>query len=280
MSNLTGILLLGYLLIFKLMPIFAKYFLDHAIQQGMRVWVVSHGGVGSNALASFIELNGLLVRTQQWHTSLCHAPGPLHTHFSDKLTAAVYLYGDPILAICSMKRQGNAYLNLQKLTNRLNMQVHYTDGLLLEAIYHQFKRWTSPQAEQGSFGYKIYHLSHEDIFRSECLGLFLSNKKHRLYKRSRSNSNRERCLSSLNITDESMKMAKEMLTYRGDCSYLIEELRNKTITEGQYLWTTSLQNREANDASGREKNAKGKAFRYFLQKRRRKAGTHRQQLLR
>ena len=271
-------MLLGFLTILHFLPILSMHELDQAILQGMRVWVVSHGGVGSNTFASFIELHGLLVRTQQWHTSLCHAPEPLHTHIPGKLFAAVYLYGDPILAICSMKRQGNAYLNLQKLTNRLNMQIPYMDGLLLEAIYNQFKRWTSAQAEQGSFGYKIYHLSHEDIFRTECLGVFLSDKKHRLYQRSRNSSNREKCLASLNVTTESLKMAEEMLAYRGDCPRLLEQLQNNSIKVDQILWTYPQQMVNPNGARGREKQEKLKqTFKKFLQKRQQKSAVHKSQ---
>ena len=219
-----------------LLPALSVHELDQAILQGMRVWVVSHGGVGSNTFASFIELHGLFVRSQQWHASLCHAPEPLQTHIPDKLYAAVYLFGDPILAICSMKRQSVAYLNLQKLTNRLNMNITYTDDLLLEAIYHQFRQWTSPQAEQGSFGYKIYRLYHKDVFRAACLGLFLRRSSIRLKQRSRVYSNRDICLSSLNVTAENLKIAEEMLAYRGDCPRLLEQLRNHSIKVEQLLW--------------------------------------------
>ena len=248
------------ILVFVLVHIVSFNDLDQAILQGMKVWVVSHGGVGSNTLANFIELNGLFVRTQQWHHTLCHAPEPIQAHIPSKLFAAVYLYGDPVLSICSMKRQGNAYLNLQKLTNRLNVNVHYTDGLLMEAIYGQFKRWTSPEAEMGSFGYKIYHLSHEDIFKTECLGLFLSNKKLKLYRHSRSNSRREKCLNSLNVTEESLLIAKEMLSYQGDCQRLLDQVMNQSLSVDTLKWTSPKKAFVPRGARGREKWKKQQAL--------------------
>ena len=195
----------------------------------MSIWVVSHGGVGSNSLAQFVENMGYKVRTQAWHAILCHSSEPLRSN-GRSIQAAVYLYGDPILSICSMKRQGNAYLNLQKLTNRLNMQIPYTDGLLLEAIYNQFKRWTSAQAEQGSFGYKIYHLSHEDIFRTECLGLFIKRHYAKLFKRSRSNASRQKCLAKLELSQHHIAMADEMVSYKGDCSGMMSHMQMNTTT--------------------------------------------------
>ena len=201
---------------------------------GMSIWIVSHGGVGSNSLAQFVESMGLRVRTQSWHAILCHSSDPIRSS-GRTIQAAVYLYGDPVLSICSMKRQGNAYLNLQKLTNRLNVNVHYTDGLLMEAIYGQFKRWTSPEAERGSFGYKIYHLSHEDIFKTECLGLFIKRHYAKLFKRSRSNSNRQKCLSKLDLRPEHIAMADEMTSYKGDCSGVLSQIQvNTTNVSPQY----------------------------------------------
>ena len=81
-----------------------------------------------------VELHGLFVRAQQWQTSLCHAPEPLQTRIPDKLYAAVYLFGV-------------AYLNLQKLTNRLNMNITYTDELVTRSIktatktYFELSAW-------------------------------------------------------------------------------------------------------------------------------------------
>ena len=238
-----ALLMLEFMIFVPFLPAVATTDLDQAILQGMQVWVVSHGGVATNSLTTFIELHGLFVRAQQWQTSLCHAPEPLHTYIPEKLYAAVYLYGDPILAICSMKRQGVAHLNLQKLTNRLNMQIPYTDGLLLEAIYNQFKKWTSAQAEQGSFGYKIYRLNHIDILQTACLGLFLRHRRMRLSQRSRINSNREKCLSSLNVTAENLKIAEEMLAYRSDCPHLLEHVRNYSKAVEQLIWAPRKRNR-------------------------------------
>lgn len=193
--------------------------LKKGVTEGMQVLVVSHGGVGTNSFASYIEKHGLKVMTQSWHGYLCHAHRPTD---GTGLKLAVYLYGDPLLSICSMKSQGNAKLNLWKLTNDgtnapQNFD-NYTDSALLQAIYSQFKSFATRRAK----GYPTLLLRYEDTFNPFCLNkiktiLGLSGyMNHRTFVR-RKTSDRSKCIQSLSISPKLKNLVDQMNNHQSDC---------------------------------------------------------------
>lgn len=91
--------------------------LSASIDHGMALWLVSHGGVGTKSLAEHFEKQGIKTKTSEWHEVLVHAHRPATSVTRKSFNGAIYVYGDPILSICSMKRQGNARLNLMKLSD-------------------------------------------------------------------------------------------------------------------------------------------------------------------
>lgn len=180
----------------------------------MKVWVVSHGGVGSKSFATFIKMHGFRVMTQAWHGYLCHAPRPVD---GNGIRLAVYIYGDPILSICSMKQQGNAELNLRKLTD--NAFAKYSDVALLKAIYEQFRAFTTRRAK----GYPTLLFKYEDAFNPVCLEklrthLPLKRMMTKRFFRKREVSYRSICLKSLDIPLDLLHLAGEMFNYQSDCT--------------------------------------------------------------
>ena len=192
-----------------------------ARSEGMTVWIASHGGVGSNSFASHVESMGARATTKAWRDSLSLANRPVPLL---GLRAALYLYGDPLSAICSMKRRGIAELNLKKL---LRLQaakwiVNYDDGRLIEAMYTQFKAWTTANVGSVFLGYSIFHVRYEDTNSASCirkigaaLGLQHTHIRTTPYQR-RYNSP---CMAELKrvLSSEQLRMAKEIDDYGGDC---------------------------------------------------------------
>ena len=198
--------------------------LKKGVTEGMQVLVVSHGGVGTNSFASYIEKHGLKVMTQSWHGYLCHAHRPTD---GTGLKLAIYLYGDPLMSICSMKNQGNAELNLWKLTNdgtkgpiesTLQLNNDYSDGALLQAIFNQFKSFATRRAK----GYPTLLFRYEDAFNTVCLlkvKNILGLKGHmnqRIFVRRKSND-RARCVQSLSIPPHLKNLVDQMNNHQSDC---------------------------------------------------------------
>ena len=190
--------------------------LEKAQREGLNVWIVSHGGVGSKNLADYFERAGFTTKTQAWHSNLCHYPYPIEQapNRLNKVKLALYVYGDPILSICSMKKQQNAELNLLKFNNYVPQP--YSDKALLRAMYNQFKLWTG----KSSSSYPIVHLHYKDTFNSECMKnirtLLGTNNFPPRYFKPRV-SQKEKCLQKLELDAESLKLAEEMIYHRSDC---------------------------------------------------------------
>lgn len=199
---------------------------EKARAEGMSVWVVSHGGVGSNAFSSYMESRGARVFVPSWRRTLCHAKEPVQL---TGLNGAVYVFGDPLQAICSMKYRDLGPLNLAKLTNSKMNSTTYSDGALLEAMYHQFKSWTTPSASASAskLGFPIFKLRYEDAHDETCISkvaalLHLQKREKKLRVHKRRVKNQDACMNQLHasLTSKQKKMAQEIDSYRGDCRYL------------------------------------------------------------
>jgi hypothetical protein len=82
----------------------------------MDVWIVSHGGVASNAICDYLQEQGLRTRPENYHL-ICHKqhPGvPLGIPI-------VVVYGDYESAIRSMHRRGFLEANATKLRFGMNL---------------------------------------------------------------------------------------------------------------------------------------------------------------
>ena len=150
--------------------------IDH---DGMRVVVVSHGGVGTTAFVDYLQKTG--VNKQVWsrnYFNVVHMPKPVvleDPYILGKLKSLVYIFGDPLVSLCSVKRRDYGARNLKRLGRGTGLWWWlYSDHRLLEAMYLQFKAWTNP-ATRTRLGYTAIHLSHEDIFDPLCLSTLCSS---------------------------------------------------------------------------------------------------------
>jgi len=229
------------LMLIGILPrVMEREYLEHdfaaSVKQGMVLWVVSHGGVGTKSLAEHLDKEGIKIRTPQWHETLVHAHRPVTTT-TNKFKGALYVYGDPVLSICSMKRQGNARLNLMKLsdhseTGNEELKYKYSDGALMQAIYNQFQHWTNSHHQ---YGYPIITLTSYDVFDEKCqaeigrkLGLQFGSYKADIVRLKRREERREECLKTLNLTSAHMSMVTRILSYTSSCGNSISTLRLKT----------------------------------------------------
>lgn len=197
------------------------HYLHNAIRFGIDVLLVSHGGVSSNSFATYLERQGLRIKNHYWHTKLCHYPFPpsLRSYPKEEfegLKMAIYLHGDPVLSICSMKRQDNQAMNLVKLND--GKVPDYSDKALLRAIYAQFKAWTS---EGLDVGYPIYVFHYEQSFTQSCIDNIYVKLGRSLPRTTRTrfgrhNSDRQKCLESLDLDEEDLKLADEINNYRSN----------------------------------------------------------------
>lgn len=196
-------------------------FVTYSVKAGMNLLLVSHGGVSSNNFADYLERFGLHIKTTYWHTNLCHFPTPpkiknnREDNNGNALKMAIYLHGDPILAICSMIRQGNNQMNLEKLTGK-SFQA-YSDKALLRAMYDQFKAWIT--ADSSELGYRIGALHFHQALNQTCINNIFTKMQMpvpsvpRTY-RARLNSNRQKCLEILKLDSDDLKLADEINEFR------------------------------------------------------------------
>lgn len=198
-------------------------------KEGLQLLLFSHGGVSTNAFAHFLEGGvGLKVRSETWG-QIMHAPLPLHlrsptnwSHFK----GAIYIYGHPILSICSQKRRKIANENVRKLT--LKWFGQYSDGRLMEAIYNQFKAWTNVTEDVG---YPILRVFYQDLLHIKCLEHIFEkfdiklrepiNEVVRRRKGAVRHSRMDQCVKSLHLLKGHLQMAHEMDEYGGECEHVI-----------------------------------------------------------
>jgi len=82
----------------------------------MDVWIVSHGGVASNAICDYLQEQGLRTRPENYHL-ICHKQHP-GTPLGIPI---VVVYGDYESAIRSMHRRGFLEANATKLRFGMNL---------------------------------------------------------------------------------------------------------------------------------------------------------------
>jgi len=141
--------------------------------EGLRVLVVSHGGVGTKAFSDYLTTVGLI---GAWSTNLryglVHLPSPptlLDSPLRRQFRAVVYIFGDPLVSVCSVKQQGTSHQLLRKLGRGTGLWSWiYSDVRLLEAMYLQFKAWTNSSQNALTTGYPILSLSSNDAFDPVC----------------------------------------------------------------------------------------------------------------
>ena len=205
---------------------------QEALEEGVNMWVVSSGGVGSQALNNFVASYSLFHTNHQrsnldWvHDDyLSHAPRPVHLKNPHQLKAVVYIVGSPLLAVCSMKRRGAHVINLNKLHNYevVFTYANYSDEELLKAIYYQFKNWTQ-DGFGWKFGYPVHVLTSEDIYHEECLKEFLPGNHTILRKRRSRSPETIRCAHKLRFSWPVFQFINEMLRFRSNCT--LHKLRN------------------------------------------------------
>jgi len=196
-----------------------------AVKDGMVFWVASHGGVGSNSFARYFESLGARVGTSHWRSSLCHAPQPVAVNIPTKLRLAVYLYGSPLEAMCSMKKRGLGLQNIKKLTHAASERaLLYSDAALVEAIHWQFKNWTalSASAAIAAYGFPVLRVRYADAHTPSCISRiasFLQVVDQGTHRPARQRSNHEACVSELlaTLSHEHLGLVREMDEFVGDC---------------------------------------------------------------
>ena len=81
--------------------------------KSLDLYILSHGGVGSNYLVDYLQKNGLSVKTDQsLYAHTCH--------YSYKLVPnkkTIYLYGDIIQSLISQYKRGYLHINATKMHN-------------------------------------------------------------------------------------------------------------------------------------------------------------------
>lgn len=116
-------------------------------QDGLNVWLCTHGGCASNTLALYLESLGYRIRTHLWHEFACHAPYPILDIPGIKL---IYLYSADIeCARDSQLRRDLGMTNLSKLTNTKNVTSNDLPNDLLNAMHKQVDTWTSIQTNSN-----------------------------------------------------------------------------------------------------------------------------------
>ena len=94
-------------------------------------------------------------------------PIKLEGDFKGALKSVIYIIGDPIVSICSLKRRGLHIQVYRELARRTHLwQFWYSDLRLLEVMFLQFKAWTKVDP---SLGYSILRLTYNDTFDGDCL---------------------------------------------------------------------------------------------------------------
>ena len=98
------------------------------------VWIVSHGGCGSNYIVDLFEENNIYVRDGRYG-ELCHRayiPKGVNTKI-------LYIYGDIINSMCSQSRRRNLETNINKLKfNTSNKDVNDPYNYLYQ--YNNFNK--------------------------------------------------------------------------------------------------------------------------------------------
>jgi len=143
--------------------------LEEALGDGLKVLVVSHGGAGTWSFVNYLNSRGIQKTWLGTVHGMVHYPRPiwLRPAKASQLTA-VYIYDDPLIAICSMKARSFHHNVFSYLRER---KVHFSydiDLSLLEAMFAQFGEWTRPGAARD-VGYPIVFLSYKDTLDDECL---------------------------------------------------------------------------------------------------------------
>lgn len=96
------------------------------IVEGLDLYIVSHGGVASNSLNSFLMSKGIRCgyTDQDRYEDFCHYPKPL-----TDMTPCIYLHGDYGRAILSMHRRNFLVANAKKM-----LGIHWDTKITLEEL--------------------------------------------------------------------------------------------------------------------------------------------------
>ena len=144
--------------------------LEGAIRDGLRVFVVSHGGAGTWSFCNYLRDRKVQQTWLGTAHGLIHFPRPIAVRPSHakRLLSAVYIFDDPLIAICSMKNRSfhhNVYSYLRERKIHLRSDI---DLELLDLMFAQFAAWTHPDVASQT-GYPVVWLRYEDAFDDFCL---------------------------------------------------------------------------------------------------------------
>ena len=144
--------------------------LEGAIRDGLRVFVVSHGGAGTWSFCNYLRDRKVQQTWLGTAHGLIHFPRPIAVRPSHakRLLSAVYIFDDPLIAICSMKNRSfhhNVYSYLRERKIHLRSDI---DLELLDLMFVQFAAWTHPDVASQT-GYPVVWLRYEDTFDDFCL---------------------------------------------------------------------------------------------------------------
>ena len=146
--------------------------LEHAVQEGTRIFVVSHGGAGSWAFINYLSKRHALGSFSATRQGLNFAPRPLTVQSASRkrLRAAVYISTDPLIAICSMERSKKDRQILFYLSEHRSSFVGGVgrEMALLDAMYSQFSRWRSDSVAT-EMGVPVVWMLYEDTLDPTCL---------------------------------------------------------------------------------------------------------------
>jgi len=145
-------------------------FSEAILEERQKVLVVSTGGVGTSSMKDYLVALKVSSYSNAWRFGgIKHLSRPimLEGDLKGKLRSMIYVFGDPIVSICSLKRRGLHAQVFRELAHRTHFwRFWYSDLRLLEVIFLQFKAWTRVDP---SLGYPILRLTHNDTFDSDCL---------------------------------------------------------------------------------------------------------------
>lgn len=131
---------------------------QRAADEGLRVWVCSHGGCATNMLADYLDkrMMGSGVKTPLWHGLLAHAG----EHAVLPGVKTVYVWSRDLRAsLEAQKRRGVHEEHYRMMLN--DSEAEYSDGKMLAAMADQRDRWTKNP--------DVFSICYDDMQRSIVL---------------------------------------------------------------------------------------------------------------
>lgn len=127
------------------------------------IWVVSHGGVGTNTIANFLNKK-FAIRNELWEKYLCHHQNPISLK-SKGVMKCIYLWGNPIISLYSQYKRGLIQINATKVSGLYREYLNWEEFLNSDESYfpieRQFDNWNTAYS-----GVEILSMNYDTIFEN------------------------------------------------------------------------------------------------------------------